>query len=155
MKRIVLLTCVIVVVSFPAMGEESTGFVIWKAEELKSADGELATQVENHLAVERLGEFGSHFGLIVFRDADGEAEVHESHTDLWVVQKGQATLIVGGEVVDARETGPGEIRGPSIDGGKSYRLQPGDVVNIPPRTAHQVLVEEGTTFTYLILKVKE
>jgi mannose-6-phosphate isomerase-like protein (cupin superfamily) len=33
------------------------------------------------------------------REGDGSAEVHETQVDVWIVQDGEATLIVGGTIV--------------------------------------------------------
>jgi hypothetical protein len=61
--------------------------------------------------------------------------------------------VVGGEVEDGKTTAPGEIRGPSIKGGARHALSPGDIVHIPARTPHQVLVPSGGRFTYFVIKV--
>jgi quercetin dioxygenase-like cupin family protein len=55
----------------------------------------------------------------------------------------------------AKTTALGEVRGPSIDGGVRQKLSPGDIVHVPPKTPHQVLLEPGTQMTYFVLKVKE
>ena len=64
-----------------------------------------------------------------------------------------ATLVVGGKVVDPRTTAPHEIRGPSIRGGEKLKLAAGDVVHIPIKTAHQMLVESGKQITYFVVKI--
>jgi len=134
--------------------DDIPGFRIWSAGDLAVSGEDLESGLANHLAFEKLGDFGGHYALIVYRDASGEAEYHETETDFYVVQRGEATLIVGGEMVDARQTAPGELRGPSIRNGRSIRLEPGHVVNIPPTVPHQIVLDEGATFTYFILKVK-
>ena len=48
------------------------------------------------------------------REGSGEAELHETQADVFVVQSGEATLVIGGTVVDPKTTVPNEIRGPSI-----------------------------------------
>ena len=73
--------------------------------------------------------------------------------DIFVVQNGAATLIVGGDMVDAKTTSPGEIRGTSINGGERVKLGAGDVIHIPANTPHQLLIEAGGKFTYFVIKV--
>ena len=55
------------------------------------------------------------------RDGPGLAEQHERDTDVWYVLAGGGTLVTGGTITDAKITGPGEQRGPSIRGGKRSR----------------------------------
>jgi len=65
------------------------------------------------------------------RDGAGEAELHATDTDIFYVLEGHATVIVGGEIVDAREIAPHEIRGSAIRGGETRELAAGDVLTIP------------------------
>lgn len=86
------------------------------------------------------------------RDAAGQAEVHEKDTDLIHVLAGQATLVTGGSVVDGKTTGPGEIRGASIQGGETRALAPGDVVVVPHGVPHWFREVKGP-LTYYVVKV--
>ena len=70
-----------------------------------------------------------------------------------MVQSGAATLVVGGEIVGARTSSPGEIRGTSIEGGERVKLGAGDVIHIAAKTPHQLLIEPGGKFTYFVVKV--
>jgi glc operon protein GlcG len=70
------------------------------------------------------------------RDMPGLAEVHLYETDVIHVLKGSSTFIVGGSIIDPKETAVGEIRGKGIIGGTSYALKPGDVMVVPPHTPH-------------------
>jgi uncharacterized protein GlcG (DUF336 family)/mannose-6-phosphate isomerase-like protein (cupin superfamily) len=70
------------------------------------------------------------------RDTPGLAEVHLYETDVIHVLKGSSTLVVGGSLIDPRETAFGEVRGKGIVGGTSYALKVGDVMVVPPHTPH-------------------
>ncbi|HEY2752669.1 cupin domain-containing protein [Phenylobacterium sp.] len=89
--------------------------------------------------------------LAARRDGPGEVEVHERLNDEFVVQAGHATARVGGKVTGNRRTAPGEWRGGTIAGGRSYQLAPGDVLWIPAGSPHQV-TPKGGTFRYLAFK---
>jgi mannose-6-phosphate isomerase-like protein (cupin superfamily) len=91
--------------------------------------------------------------MVAHREGDGEAEVHQGQADVFVVQDGEATLVIGGEVEGGRTTAPGEIRAPSIKGGSKKPLAAGDVVHIPAKVAHQLLIAPGRKFTYFVVKV--
>lgn len=86
------------------------------------------------------------------RDGPGVAEVHTRDTDVIHVLAGTATLVTGGEVVDAKSTGPEEIRGASIRGGETRRLRPGDVVVVPNGVPHWFREVTGP-LDYYVVKV--
>jgi len=125
---------------------------VWSSAELKAhaLDPELN---EQQYELSRLGDFGSHYVLMVHREGDGPAEVHDGQTDFYVVQAGSGTLHLGGEVIGGKETDPGEIRGTSLRRAKTRKIAAGDVVNIPAKMPHQITLEKGETITYMIVKV--
>src|ERR1700690_1516106 len=49
---------------------------------------------------------------------------------------------------------PPEKRNGAIEGGIRYHLSAGDVVRIPARTPHQILLDGSKGFTYFVVKVK-
>jgi mannose-6-phosphate isomerase-like protein (cupin superfamily) len=90
---------------------------------------------------------------MVHREATADAEIHENAADFMVVIDGGANLVLGGAIRDPKTTGPGEIRGSVIDNGRTYAIAPGDIVNIPAKTPHQVVVAQGKQVMYFLLKV--
>ncbi|HZT33910.1 MAG TPA: cupin domain-containing protein [Bryobacteraceae bacterium] len=132
------------------------GFEMWKGSQLRGFTKELAPKVNaQKVATQQLAKFGNHLVMVAHREGDGEAELHETQADVFVVQSGAGTLIVGGTMVNGRNTAPGEVRGPSINGGEKRSLGPGDIVNIPSKIPHQVLVASGQQITYAIVKIDE
>jgi mannose-6-phosphate isomerase-like protein (cupin superfamily) len=87
------------------------------------------------------------------RDHAGEAEVHSGDTDVFYVLEGSATVVTGGDVVDAHAISPGETRGSRIDSGEERRINKGDVVTIPSGTPHW-FKSVDTPFKYYVVKVK-
>ena len=152
MKKPLLTLVAIIIVPLGAEGIGTTTY--WSNSELKTYSQQLGPKVNtDHVAVERLGDFGSHYALVVHRKGNGPAESHGAETDFYVVQDGEGALLLGGEISDAKTVEPGEIRGSSIKGGKTIQLAPGDTVNIPPKTPHQVVLAPGQSITYLIVKI--
>jgi len=132
------------------------GFHFWTASELKSFSKSLSPKInEQKVATEQLGAFGNYSFLMVHREGTGQSEWHGKQADIMVVQTGQATLVYGGSLVDGKATAPDEMRGTGITGGMEKKLAPGDVVTIPIKTAHQVMVPAGKEFTYLTVKVTQ
>jgi mannose-6-phosphate isomerase-like protein (cupin superfamily) len=128
--------------------------VVWSAAELKAFGPKLAPRMNEHkVATERLVSWGNHFSMVAHREADGEAEVHDKQADVFFVQSGTATLVYGGETPGAKTTAPGELRAASITGGQKKTLGAGDVVHIPAKVPHQLLVPAGKEFTYFVIKV--
>ena len=88
----------------------------------------------------------------VRREAPGEAEYHERVTDVMRVVRGTATVVTGGELRDAREVAPGELRAATVDGGERHELGEGDVLAIPHGVPHQ-FVDVSDPFLYFVVKV--
>ena len=99
--------------------------------------------------------FGNHGLSITVHDKSGIAEVHQATADVMIVQSGEATLIYGGEVVDAKQTAPNEIRGPSIRNGTSVHVSTGDVIHFAAGVPHQWIVDPGKQITYLVVHIEE
>lgn len=102
-----------------------------------------------------LADYGSHKVQISVRTTSGGAEIHAHFDDLMIVQQGSATLITGGTVVDAKTNLDGETKGTGIQGGQSRNLSVGDVVAVNAGVPHQILVPAGTTYSALVIKVRE
>jgi mannose-6-phosphate isomerase-like protein (cupin superfamily) len=148
----------IVAVLFPFLlcAADPAGYVQWSAKDLKGYEQKLKPKMDaQKFAGQQLGTWGNHNAMIGHREGDGLAELHETVADFFVVQSGEATLVVGGTVVEPKTTAPREVRGPKISGGERHKLAAGDAVHIPANTPHQLLVENGKQFTYFIVKVEK
>lgn len=77
-------------------------------------------------------------GLKVLANRRGaaEPEMHERTNHLFIVVEGEATLVVGGTLVNAKQTSAGQWHASSIKGGQTYHLTKGDVIAIPAKTPH-------------------
>lgn len=115
---------------------------------------QLAAQGEGSSS-ETLERYPHHYTMLAFRSRDGGGEIHQNFADMFTILDGHVTLVTGGEVVDAKTTAPGEIRGASVKGGDRQELKAGDVVHIPAGTPHQMLVASGETVTYFVVKIEE
>ena len=106
-------------------------------------------------ASETLEKYPHHYTMLAYRQHSGGGELHQNFADIFFILDGHATVISGGSVVDAKTTGPGEIRGKSVDGGSRQELKAGDVVHIPAGMPHQTLVTDGESVIYFVVKVEE
>lgn len=141
----------------PAFAQSKSEVIYWPASTLggysatlKGRQGEKKTLS----ASEILSDLGNHKFEILRRDGSGAGEMHHNWTDIFIVQSGEATILYGGSIEDAKDTGNGEIRGPKHVGGKSQKVSAGDILVMPPSVAHQTIVEQGKFFFTLIVKVQ-
>lgn len=88
------------------------------------------------------------------RDAPGEAEIHETDTDIFHVLEGEATFVTGGTIPGARAVNPHELRGAAIEGGELRTLRAGDVITIPAGTPHWFR-SVAKPLTYYVVKVTD
>lgn len=95
------------------------------------------------------------FTMLTCRTQNGVVEVHANYDDVFVVLDGDATLVIGGEIQNAKPTGGGETRGTSLVGGKSTRLAKGDIIHISYNVPHQLFIPKGHHFTYYVVKIKQ
>ena len=84
----------------------------------------------------------------------GLAEIHTRDTDIIYILQGSATLVTGGKAVEAKSTGPEELRGSEIEGGESREITVGDVVVVPNGTPHWFQQVNGPLL-YYVVKVRQ
>ena len=135
----------------PAFGADPDGFAIWKPAELRDRETALHAKVgPDHSARETLGNYGNHLVRLLHRVADGAPEFHPAFIDMWIVVSGGGTLVVGGTLLNPKPLGgDGDLTGTSISGGERHEVSQGDIIHIPPRTAHAILVPSGKQITYV------
>ena len=153
MNRLLCMASLLLMI-LPVVAQAPKGIVVWKSADLKAYAATLAPKMnELKVASQALADFGTHNAMVAHREGSGEAEWHDNAADLTVIQSGGCTLILGGTIKDGRNTGAGEIRGKSIEGGQSYAVAPGDIVNIPAKTPHKMILPAGGQVTYFVVKV--
>ena len=143
----------VLVVLSPLYAADPTGLVIWKSADLAGVEKTLAPKLdERKSATQELMRAGDGRLLVIHREADGEAEMDEANSRLFVMESGEATLVAGGQMVKPKSGGPSAIRAESIDGGTRVQLAAGDVVLVPVNLPHQVLISPGKRATYLVIE---
>ena len=103
----------------------------------------------------QLGGIGGLKWQITQRDSSGSPERHENFSDIFVIQRGSATLRWGGNLVGAQDAQHGEWRNGTIEGGTESRLEPGDIVIIPAGVPHQTLLRGREKLVYFVFKVEK
>jgi len=98
---------------------------------------------------------GLEMRVAVFHDDKRENdlnEVHDGSDDIYYVLEGEATLMLGGTLIDPQEISPGEWRAKTASGGEAVKIRKGDLVVVPRGTRHQRTVT-GNGFSMILIKV--
>jgi mannose-6-phosphate isomerase-like protein (cupin superfamily) len=150
------LALALLLAGFALPAGDPPGFHMWKSAELKGFAKTLAPKMsDKKVASETIASHGNYSFMVAHREGSGEAEYHATQADVFVVESGEATLVVGGELVDGKTTAPNEMRAPTIKGGTEKKIAAGDVLTIPAKVAHQVKLDAGKQFTYFVVKVTQ
>lgn len=151
--NIALRLVVATLLAVPVVAADLPGFALWKAADLRQRDEALSKKVgADHSARETLADYKSHRFRMLYRDADGNPEQHDSIIDVVIVQSGEGMLVVGGKMINQRQSGAGEYVGTGLEGGEQRALGPGDIVHIPAAIPHRFLVAKGKHITYVLVK---
>jgi mannose-6-phosphate isomerase-like protein (cupin superfamily) len=155
MKYVVLVLAV-VAPCIPAFAQSGGKAELFSAAQIRERVTALSRQAAaSGSAGQVLADYGSHRVQISVRTTSGGAEIHAHFDDVMIVQQGSAILITGGAVIDPKSNPDGETNGSGIQGGKSQTISPGDLITVNAGVPHQLLVSPGTTYSALVIKVKE
>ena len=96
----------------------------------------------------------THSYIMVHRGGQAKPtpEQHEGVTDVYFVTGGSGSVLVGGEIPNRRTVRPGEYSGDPITGGQTFKLEAGDILNIPPNAPHATMADAGG-MTYVLMKI--
>ena len=95
-------------------------------------------------------------GLVVLanRRTSGEVEYHDHTNHVFIMVEGEATLVVGGTMIEPKRTAPYQMRAPSTEGGTTYHLTKGDVITIPAKTPHWFKDISTKTVAYYAVNIE-
>lgn len=154
MIRIVV--AVVVALGFAAQGGGVAGVHVWKAADITAKGKALAQKLDaQKVASEVIATEGNRKFMVAHREGSGQAEWHEKEADVMFISTGAVTMVYGGTIVDEKTTAPGEKRGSSIKGGTEAKLAAGDVLHVPAKVPHQMILAPGAQVTYFVTKVVE
>jgi len=142
-----------VLVAFAAMFAATSATVDHYSSSDLTAIKDKLTAAHQTFKSEQLKQYKGHYTMVAHREGTGSSEVHEHEADLFVIEDGEGTLVIGGKLVNSHVEKPGELRGTSVSGGDKMHFGPGDVIHIPAGIPHQMLLEKGQQVTYFVMKV--
>jgi len=133
-----------------------TSVRVWKSSDIQAKGKALSQKLDaQKVASEVIATEGNRTFMVAHREGSGQAEWHEKQADIMVISSGEVTMVYGGTIPDAKTTAAGEMRGASITGGTQVKLGAGDVLHIPAKVPHQMILAPGAQVTYFVAKVVE
>jgi mannose-6-phosphate isomerase-like protein (cupin superfamily) len=131
-------------------------YAFWSAMVVEEvADRLEASLGDKTLVWETVGNYDGHSVYLVLRGKTGNAEIHETESDVQISVRGRAISVIGGELIDAEQLPRKQIRGSAIQGGTQQELEPGDLMHIPPGLPHHLLIDASEPYMYLLIKIDE
>lgn len=100
-------------------------------------------------------DYRPHSISLVLRKGYTQPEIHELKWDIYVILEGSGTLLMGGERTNWVEGLPPEEQHPGLEGAEAFQVTEGDVLHVPARVWHQLLLDEGQEMTYMLINVME
>lgn len=150
MKSIQLL---LVLFSASLLAQAPEGVRVWTNQDVNSTISAMTASKRNHGSVSKvIGSFGNYLVELVQRNSSGIVEEHLTKNDIFFIRDGSATLILGGTVINGKSSAPNEIRGDSVQNGTKYTVRAGDIIHIPAKVPHQMLLAPGETVAYTVVK---
>jgi mannose-6-phosphate isomerase-like protein (cupin superfamily) len=152
----VVFAVLLLVLTVRCSGQSSSKAEVFSSLQIRSQLDQLALQAgAKGSGGSTLADYGVLAIKLSERTVSGGAEIHAHFDDVMLVTDGKATLVTGGELIDARTVGDGEIAGTGIRNGQSQTVMTGDVIHIPAGIPHQLLIAVGTTYSAVVIKVKQ
>ena len=146
----------LIVISIPCLAQSPRKAQVFSSTQIRSELHQLAQQGgAKGSSGSTLADYGALAIKLSERTVSGAAEIHAHNDDVMLVTEGTATLVTGGDLIDAHTVGDGEVAGSGIRNGISQSIVTGDVIHIPAGTPHQLLIAPGTTYSALVIKVKQ
>lgn len=137
----------------------------WDAEAVAATRAELERRLADGegiwgtgFAYERVLEAADHRPhsiSLVLREGYTQPEIHERKWDVYVILEGSGTLLMGGERTNWIEGRPPEEQRPDLTGAEAFEVTEGDVLHVPARVWHQLLLGEGQSMTYMLINIME
>jgi mannose-6-phosphate isomerase-like protein (cupin superfamily) len=164
-----------IVGSSPASGQDNFSRVTveprpeehlhWDAEAFAAKRAELEQRIASGAGIWGTGfafdrviddaPYRPHSMSIVLREGYTQPEIHQLKWDIYVVLEGSGTVLMGGLRTNWRPDLPAEQQRPELEGAEAFRVTAGDMVHIPARVWHQLVLEEGESMLYALININE
>lgn len=139
--------------TLPASGQAANGtakFQVFTAAEMQKNIEKTNADAGNINLVEEKG--GMSFTMVLTTEKNKiapEFEMHQHRDHVFQILEGSTVYEVGGTPKGGHMIGPGEWRGPQVEGATRIALHKGDRLVVPRGTPHKRSTHESVTFTLI------
>jgi mannose-6-phosphate isomerase-like protein (cupin superfamily) len=134
--------------------KDPTGFLSWNVAELEASQVRAKSKMSKDWnGVEMFAHTDSYDMMMNHKEGTAQSEIHVQLAEFQIIRTGEGAMMLGGKVVNAKNTGPNEVRGTSLEGATRQPLAPGDLLYIPANMPHHTIVDTGKIQDKLIVKV--
>ena len=155
LNRALLLLLVVPLAAASLSGAETPVARHWSAAQFTDIQKKIVASSATGSGIDILMENPQVRAVLLHRQDNSQAEIHERLSEFYIVRSGRGTIVVGGRAVNAKPTDPGELRGDRLEGGERYPMAVGDVLYVAANTPHQVLVNAGESMDTLVMKIAD
>lgn len=137
----------------PASGQVASSaarFQVFTAADMEKDIRKAEEDSGNINMVEEKG--GTSFTMVLTSEKNKTApefEMHERRDHIFQILEGSTIYEVGGTPKGGRSIGPGEWRGPEVEGATKITLHKGDRLVVPRGTPHKRSTQQSVTFTLI------
>ncbi len=100
-------------------------------------------------------DYRPHSMSIVLREGYTQPEIHQLKWDIYVVLEGSGTVLMGGQRTGWVDGRPAEEQRPALTGAEAFPVTKGDIIHVPARVWHQLLLAEGQSMPYALININE
>lgn len=134
----------------PAPEGGAAKFHVFSAQDIARDVHKLESNPGNLNLVEEKGGIG--FSMVMTTEKNKTApefEMHEKRDHIFQILEGSTVYELGGTPKGGRTIGPGEWRGPDVEGATSVTLNKGDQLFVPRGTPHKRSTADSVTFVLI------
>jgi len=140
-------------------------YLMWDAATIAAKRAELEARLDSGggiwgtgFAFDRViddAPYRPHSMSIVLREGYTQPEIHQLKWDIYVVIEGSGTVLIGGLRTNWVDGRPAEEQRPQLTGATPFRVTKGDIIHVPARVWHQLVLEEGESMLYALININE
>ncbi len=97
-----------------------------------------------------------HYMSIVYREGYTQPEIHELKWDVFLILEGSGTMLIGGKRTGWIDDGrPISEQHPQLEGAQEFEVTVGDIIHVPARVWHQIVLPKGESLTHAVINIIE
>jgi mannose-6-phosphate isomerase-like protein (cupin superfamily) len=155
MKRYCLALFALALAATPALAQQAPDMKTYtSSSEVQDLIAKAKEQPAKPLIIQPILSLAPYRASLEYRaGSPAPAAVHKTDAELMYVIDGSGKLVVGGTLIDEKQSNAENLSGSGIDGGDSVTLAKGDFTIVPQNTPHQVIPDQGSAVILMTMHV--